>query len=48
MPAKFFCNKCGKEIFQDMENSQKETTSVAEIEKVCECSDCMFKELKKD
>lgn len=46
MAAKFFCDKCGREIFQHMNEEQKRTTTIAEIEEICVCSDCALKEAK--
>ena len=40
MPAKWFCNDCGKEIWQGLDQNQKETETVAEMERVCMCTDC--------
>ena len=45
MSIKYFCDDCGKEIFQCLE--YKDTTSIAEIERNCLCSDCLIKEFKK-
>lgn len=46
MPVKFFCDNCGKEIFQGMDQNTKETTTIAEIEQECLCSDCEHKKVK--
>lgn len=40
MPVKFFCNKCGKEIWEYMDQLTKETTTISEAERSCTCSDC--------
>lgn len=47
MGAKFFCNVCGREIFQDMDQNMKETTTIEEIEGQCLCSDCERRGLTK-
>jgi DNA-directed RNA polymerase subunit RPC12/RpoP len=41
--VKFFCNACGKEIWQNMDDGIKRTETVAELEKTCLCSDCSVK-----
>ena len=43
MPAKWFCNDCGKEIWKSLNKPDKETETVAEMERVCRCSDCMLR-----
>ena len=43
MGVKFFCNECGKEIFKEMEDETKETTTIAEIEEQCLCGNCIVK-----
>lgn len=47
MPIKCFCKECGKEIFPNMDEEMKETTTVAELERSCICTDCELKEVKK-
>jgi hypothetical protein len=40
---KFFCKKCGKEIFQDIKYSWE---SLAGIASKCVCADCTVKSIK--
>jgi len=47
VPIKFFCDDCGKEIFQELDKDKKEMTTIAEIERTCLCSDCLLKKLRK-
>lgn len=42
---KFFCSKCGKKIFSEMDENMKETTTLAEAERTCICSDCDLLEI---
>lgn len=42
MGIKFFCNKCGIEIFQRMSQEMKDTDTVAEVERQCVCLDCIL------
>ena len=46
MGSKWFCNKCGKEIWTGLQKSIKETETVYEMELRCLCSDCMIAEYK--
>ena len=43
MPAKWFCNDCGAEIWQGLSQNQKDTETVAEMERTCMCTDCIIK-----
>ena len=43
MGARWFCNDCGREIWQGLSQEQKETETVAEMEEVCMCTDCILK-----
>jgi len=43
MSVKFFCKTCNKEIWKGMPQTMKETTTIAEAENQCECSDCLLK-----
>jgi hypothetical protein len=44
MPIRFFCKKCGKEIWQDLsEESKAEDNTIASLEGRCICSDCFLK-----
>lgn len=43
MPARWFCNDCGEEIWQGLNQNKKETETVAEMERTCVCSDCILK-----
>lgn len=47
MPAKWFCNKCGEEIWTNLESYMKNDT-VNDMEKKCLCSDCMLKKYKNE
>lgn len=42
MGARWFCNHCGREIWQGLASCRK-TSSVLEMERDCVCSDCMTK-----
>lgn len=44
MPVKFYCNNCGKEIWQSMADYIKKSETVYHAEKRCLCSDCLLKE----
>ena len=48
MGAKWFCNKCGKEIWKGLSNDIKKTTTVYEMELSCVCTDCAIAESKKE
>jgi len=42
--VRFFCAKCGKEIWKGMAKDMKETTTIAEAERTAICWDCLNKE----
>ncbi len=42
MSVKFFCGRCNKEIWSGMTQEDKETTTIAEAEGACICSDCIL------
>ena|SRR3972149_3035849 len=46
MPVKFFCNDCGKEIWSEMTQDDKNSTTISEAERTCFCSDCLLKKYK--
>ena len=48
MSAKWFCNKCGKEIWQELNQNDKEEKSVSELEEECFCSDCQRVTIKNE
>jgi len=45
MGAKWFCNKCGKEIWEGLDRNSKESETVFDMEKMCVCSDCLLDEI---
>lgn len=48
MAVKFFCDRCGKEIFQEMDKATKDYWTISQIEHTCICSDCLLKEVIED
>lgn len=47
--VRFFCIKCGKELWKEMSEEMKKTTTIKEAEETAVCSDCfmgLFKEKK--
>jgi DNA-directed RNA polymerase subunit RPC12/RpoP len=42
--VKFFCTRCGKQIWEKMPDYIKETTTIAEAERTSICSDCSYLE----
>ncbi len=47
MGVRFFCNRCGREMFQNITEIMKATTTVLMMDKLCVCSDCLVKELRR-
>ena len=44
-PIRFFCIRCGKEIFQLVRLGDIREYTIGEMIDDCECSDCLFKEM---
>ena len=40
--VRFFCIKCGKELWRGMSEEMKETTTIKEAEETAVCSDCFM------
>lgn len=45
MGAKWFCNRCEKEIWKNMTEDQKKAT-IEGAERICFCSDCILIEIQ--
>ena len=45
---KFYCKECGKEIWEDLNEVDKNIYTIKEMEKRCICSDCILKDIKKE
>lgn len=45
VPVRFFCITCGKEIWEQMHEYIKETTTIKEAEETAVCWDCTHKEV---
>lgn len=39
----FLCDKCKKQIWQQMPDDMKKSTTIAEAEELCLCADCLCK-----
>lgn len=48
MASKWFCNECGVEIWEMLDEYIKNSETIAEAEKRCICSDCLLKKYKDD
>lgn len=47
MCIKFFCNDCGKEIYENLDAKEKEIFTISMFENICYCKDCS-KEITKN
>lgn len=45
-PVRFFCSKCGKELWKDISIIGKQSMSITEAERRCICSDCLLEDIK--
>ena len=48
MGAKWFCNKCGKEIWESLNETDKRIHTVEEMERKCICSDCVLQDIEEE
>ena len=48
MSAKWFCNKCGKEIWQELNDDDKKTKTISEFEEECFCIECQWASIKNE
>ncbi len=46
--VKIFCKDCGKEMWEDMSIGEQECYTLADIEKIAECTDCLTVRTRKE
>ena len=47
-PIRFFCAVCGKEIWQELDYEEHDTTTLGGLLRSLKCSDCILNEIRKE